>query len=113
MDPITNYVRDGKPLRAAHLLSGGVGADGRAELVAFATLIGMKAKWIQKRGTAHEHFDLFGGRIQQAVDAGAIRIDRKRLVQIIRHKRELLGLVKVPRKVIVARSKVRELRSAA
>ena len=45
--------------RSSHLVSDLPGEAGTAELVAFARGIGMRATWLQKAGTPHEHFDVF------------------------------------------------------
>lgn len=112
MGRVVNYVRDGKPVRAAHLLSTQAGRDGRAELVEFATRIGMSANWIQKRGTVHEHLDVMGSRIERVIATGVARVDNRGLANIIKRKREQLGLVKVPRHIIRARSLAREARAS-
>ncbi len=104
MDAPVNYIRNGRPKRASHLLSSLVGAEGREELLAFGKGIGLRAQWLQKRGTAHEHFDLLGSYIEKARQAGAIKVDRRRLVEILREKKVQLGLILLPRKVINARA---------
>lgn len=62
-------------------------ADTTAELRAFAARIGMRASWIQHEGTEREHFDLTPGRRATAVRLGAIEIDRREVVRLIREKR--------------------------
>lgn len=111
MGRVVNYVRHGKPVRAAHLLSTQAGRDGRAELVEFATRIGLSPGWLQKRGTVHEHFDVIGAMIERAIATGVARVDNRGLGTIIRHKREQLGLVRLPRNIIRARSLAREART--
>lgn len=111
MGRVVNYVRNGKPVRAAHLLSTQAGRVGREELIEFATRIGMSANWLQKRGTVHEHFDIIGSRIERAAATGVARVDNRGLATIIKRKREQLGLVQVPRKTIRARSLARETRA--
>lgn len=88
VDPIANYVRRGRPIRAAHLLSDQAGYAGTKELMRFGVAIGLKAGWLQADDSPHEHFDLFGKMIDAAIDAGAVKIDRYRLVSIVRAKRE-------------------------
>jgi hypothetical protein len=44
--------------QSAHLI-----ADSQAELLAYATSIGLRREWIQKRGTAYEHFDVTASRL--------------------------------------------------
>lgn len=64
-------------------------ADTPEELRSFAKAIGMKPAWIQKEGTAAEHFDIFGdARRKRAIDAGAIPVSRRELGRLIAAKRE-------------------------
>lgn len=72
--------------RSAHMISDLPGEDGTKELVAFARGIGLRAEWLQKPGTRHEHFDVFEGRYQRALDAGARVVTRRELVAIFRAK---------------------------
>lgn len=61
-------------------------ADTTEELLDFAVLIGMQARWIQDRGTYREHFDLTPRRREIAVAQGAIEITTK---EWLRRKRDL------------------------
>lgn len=108
MGPIVNYIRDGRCIRATHLLSTEVGTTGRAELVAFGKTVGLRESWLQKRRSAHEHFDVMGARIEKIIAAGVTRIDNRSLATILKRKREQLGLVRVPIAVIRRRSAMRE-----
>jgi hypothetical protein len=65
-------------------------ADSTDELVAMAKTVGVHPRWIQKKGTAQEHFDICKSKRALALKAGAIDIDRTRFVEIIRAKREVL-----------------------
>jgi hypothetical protein len=60
-------------------------ADSLEELHAMADKIGMKRSWYQPKSTPH--YDLCQLQRLMAVQAGAIEIDRKRTVQIIREWR--------------------------
>lgn len=62
----------GREIRTAHMLSTLHGAEGTAELVAFALRIGMRREWIQYEGTHQEHFDLMGVKCDEAQQAGAV-----------------------------------------
>jgi hypothetical protein len=86
LSPIANYVRRGRPQRAAALLSDQLPPAGSVELLSFGAEIGLKAPWLKRRGGAHEHFDLFGVRIELALKAGAVKIDRHRLAEIVLEK---------------------------
>lgn len=108
MGPIVNYARNNKCIRATHLLSTEAGADGRAELVAFGKTVGLRETWLQKRQSAHEHFDVMGARSEKIIAAGVTRIENRSLAALLKRKREQLGLVRVPIAVIRARTVVRE-----
>ncbi len=65
-------------------------ADTNEELHAMAERIGMKREWYQCAGTAQAHYDLTPGRRAAAVAAGAIEVDRRGLVDVIRRRRDAL-----------------------
>lgn len=85
--PIANFMSRGVPVRSTHLLSDLTGNLGTKELMGFAIEIGLKAGWLQNGNTETEHFDLMGKKIDAAIKAGAVRVDRYRLVKIIQEKR--------------------------
>lgn len=87
LDAPANYLFRGRRTRASHLISTEPGLAGRRELLAFAVMIGMKREWLQRPGTEFEHFDLLNSRIERALDAGAVKVDRRRVVDIVRAKR--------------------------
>ncbi|WP_417450797.1 DUF4031 domain-containing protein [Kordiimonas sp.] len=72
---------------SSHLLSDLPGLDGTCELTAFGHDIGLMPGWLQYQGRDKEHYDLFGPRINWAVEAGAVVVHRRELVKIIRQKR--------------------------
>jgi hypothetical protein len=49
-------------------------ADTTEEVVAMATLIGVQPKWIQRAGTAREHFDIAQSKREIALANGAVAI---------------------------------------
>jgi hypothetical protein len=57
---------------ASHMWSDRIGEEGTRELLAFAVKVGLRADWIQKRGTPDEHFDLVAKRRARAVALGAV-----------------------------------------
>lgn len=87
MDPPRTDTFRGRKITTAHLVSTLLGAEGTAELIAFAKRIGMKEAWIQHRGEAKEHFDLMGSAVSAAIKAGAT-VDKHALVAAIQAKRE-------------------------
>lgn len=84
VDPLFSTARFTKPstprcfknTQACHMMSTLEGKAGTVELVAFARRIGLKEKWIQRRGTALEHFDLTEKRRSAALAAGAYEVRR-------------------------------------
>ena len=65
---------------AAHML-----ADSVDELHAFATRLGMKRAWFQRGSTPH--YDLTASRHKLALELGAVRLDRRQLVALVRRLR--------------------------
>lgn len=63
-------------------------ADTTEELLEMASKIGVQHKWIQDAGTPREHFDIAMSKRALALKAGAQEIDRNKLVEIIRAKRQ-------------------------
>jgi hypothetical protein len=62
-------------------------ADKVDELFAMADKIGMARRWYQP--LSHPHFDLSKTKRRQAVARGAIEVDRRELVRIMRETRKL------------------------
>lgn len=65
-------------------------ADTDDELHAMADAIGVARKWHQKNGTPHSHYDICLSMKEKAISLGAIQIDRYKLVEIIKRKREAM-----------------------
>lgn len=76
----------GRKTPSCHMFSNLPGEEGTAELVAFATSIGMQAKWIQNPGHRHEHFDIWGKRVADCDRAGITVVDRRESVRIWKSK---------------------------
>ena len=72
--------------KSSHLCSTLPGDAGRVELVTFAKSIGMREAWLQKPGTRHEHFDVFGRRYERAIAAGASEVTRQEIVAVWKAK---------------------------
>lgn len=62
-------------------------ADSTDELLAMADKIGVARKWLQKAGTAHEHFDIALTKRDLAVKNGAVEVSMMDLGRIIRARR--------------------------
>ncbi|MDY0240642.1 MAG: DUF4031 domain-containing protein [Rhodospirillaceae bacterium] len=60
-------------------------ADTLDELHAMASSIGLKREWFQPGGTPH--YDVCLGRRTLAIEAGAVEVSRREIVEIIRRLR--------------------------
>ena len=72
----------------SHLMSTLYGSKGTKELVVFSISIGLKKIWIQRKGTVYEHFDVTLSKRRLALKKGAIEINQRQMVHIIRAKKE-------------------------
>jgi len=63
-------------------------ADTREELLAMARRIGIAERWMQKRGTPSEHFDICDSKRALALRHGAEAVTSRQIVEIIRAKRK-------------------------
>ncbi|KVD71816.1 hypothetical protein WK57_30465 [Burkholderia ubonensis] len=63
-------------------------ADTDEELHAMAARIGVARRHHQKPGTVHSHYDVCMSMRVRAVKLGAVEIDRRKLAEIIKRKRE-------------------------
>lgn len=63
-------------------------ADTHDELIEMVKRIGVNEKWIQKSGTAEEHFDICESKRVLALRCGADERTSRELIKIIRHKRK-------------------------
>ena len=62
-------------------------ADTTGELLAMADKIGVARKWLQKPGTAYEHFDICKSARAKAVEHGAQEVTSRDLGMLIRNRR--------------------------
>lgn len=62
-------------------------ADTREELYAMVDLLGIDRKWIQKKDTLYEHFDISKGKRAEAIRHGAVPISSRELVKKLRSRR--------------------------
>lgn len=65
-------------------------ADSTDELLSMADRIGVARRWLQKPGTAHEHFDIALSKRAMAVAAGAVEVSMMDIGRIIRARRAAL-----------------------
>lgn len=64
-------------------------ADTEEELLAMADKIGVARRWHQYPGADKSHFDICLSKRAMAVSAGAIEIEGRQTVELVRRKREL------------------------
>lgn len=64
-------------------------ADSSEELLAMADAIGVQRRWIQKAGTAEEHFDIADSKRTLAIAKGAIAVTSREIVAVIQRKRRV------------------------
>ena len=79
VDKIADYGSRGK---WCHMVSD----TSTEELLAFARQIGLKPEWIQKRGTLHEHFDLYPTKRELALKFGAEEVSYQGLLAAMRRR---------------------------
>ncbi|OBY58206.1 DUF4031 domain-containing protein [Pseudomonas sp. AU12215] len=64
-------------------------ADSEDELLAMADKIGVKRRWHQHPGGDKSHFDICLAKRALAVAAGAVEIEARQTVELVRNKRQL------------------------
>lgn len=64
-------------MKMSHLI-----ADSTEELLKFVDKIGVQRKWIQKKGTGYEHFDISISKRDLAVKNGAIEVSMRELAKM-------------------------------
>jgi len=62
-------------------------ADTTEELLAMATKIGVAHRWLQKKGTSKEHFDVCLSKRTEAIKNGAIEMTSREIVELMNGKR--------------------------
>ena len=60
-------------------------ADTPGDLASMADRIGLRREWLQHPGTWKEHYDVSKGKRLQAIRAGAVEIDARQLVELMRN----------------------------
>lgn len=83
---MTVYVDDGAipfgRMKMSHMV-----ADSTAELVGMAERIGLDTRWLQRRGTWAEHFDVARSKRQAAIAAGAVEMTRRELAKYLSERK--------------------------
>ncbi len=65
-------------------------ADTREELLEMVDTIKVQRKWIQKKDTPYEHFDICIAKKKLAIQHGAKRVTSRQLIEVIKRKRQQL-----------------------
>jgi hypothetical protein len=84
----TNPVRTAGGHQAAHVLSDKPGEAGSRELINFAAEIGLLQRHVQEPGTPREHLDVWGTKLDAALEAGAEEVGMRGVVDVMQKKRE-------------------------
>ena len=87
----TNPVRTPAGYKAAHVLSDRPGKAGSRELVDFAATIGLLKRHIQDPETPREHLDVWGRKLNAALEAGAEEVGMRGIAEVIEKKGEAQG----------------------
>lgn len=74
-----------KRMKMCHMI-----ADTEEELEDIAIKLGLNLSWWQYKGTPKSHFDVSKSVREKALQLGAIIIDRKELVEILKKKRGII-----------------------
>jgi len=61
-------------------------ADTTSELLEMAAKIGVNKKWLQKAGTAHEHFDICLSKKAKAIELGAVECSWRKIGELCTRK---------------------------
>lgn len=84
---VDNMAAEYRSMTMCHML-----ADSTEELLEMADKIGVNKKWLQKKGTLHEHFDICLSKRKLAVQAGAKEITLRQTGELVHRKREQLSV---------------------
>lgn len=84
---------DGAKNPLGRMLMSHMFADTYEELVEMASTIGLAHKHLQNPGQANEHFDVSQTYRDKAIAAGAVEVNSRELVQIIRRRRAYLASI--------------------
>lgn len=63
-------------------------ADTTEELLSMVDKIGVQKKWIQKQGTANEHFDISLAKKKLAIENGALEIGFRTYANCVEYRKE-------------------------
>lgn len=71
-----------------HMIMSHLVADTLDELHAMAQRLGLKRSWFQVSRSGMPHYDICQSKREQAIRFGAVEIDRRKMVELIRRNRE-------------------------
>jgi len=90
ISPTTAYLVGKRVRHTAHMISDKHGKAGTRELRRFGLRIGLRKNQLQYKGEAKEHFNVMDSFIFRAFQAGAERVDHRKIVEVIQSKRRFL-----------------------
>lgn len=79
---IDRYFARYRNMRMCHMM-----ADTHHELMQMAHRLDLSPAWLQYSGQPREHFDICTSKRRQAITLGAIEVESRDLVQLIRKRR--------------------------
>lgn len=71
-----------------HMIMCHMVADTLDELHAMAQRLGLKRSWFQVSRSGMPHYDICQTKREQAIRFGAVEIDRRKMVELVRRNRE-------------------------
>lgn len=71
-----------------HMIMSHLVADTLDELHAMAQRLGLKRSWFQVSRSGMPHYDICQTKREQAIRFGAVEIDRRKMVELVRRNRE-------------------------
>lgn len=83
---MTVYV-DSERNQFRHMIMSHMVADTLDELHAMAQRLGLKRSWFQKSRNGMPHYDICQTKRAQAISFGAVEIDRRKMVELMKQHR--------------------------
>lgn len=71
-----------------HMIMSHMVADTLEELHAMADRLGLKRQWFQVSRSGMPHYDICQTKREQAIRFGAVEIDRRKMVELMKKNRE-------------------------
>lgn len=75
-----------------HMVMSHMVADTLEELHTMAQQLGLKRRWFQTSRSGMPHYDICQTKRALAISFGAVEIDRRKMVELIRRQREVVSV---------------------